>query len=328
MARYEQLSVTELTTVGFNNGTVTVKDRDGSNNITKALAASLPTAGSSGYALGCELILTNAALGMSPKFMNFGNATSSKFIPVTPPINGYAVNKAGGFITSAGGDTTETIALDDVMATKDISFVEHQTTNDTDQIVAQVSSANLITITGSADPSTAHAYAYALLRQGVMPTWTILAAGTQVSAGGDTAERVVVANNVATNVAFATQSATDDTDVIASVAAGAGDIDIVVSADPSTTHGYHYVALSPVGLFQPSHYIAYAGLHTTVGGAAAEAITVTGALATDIPIVHWGGTDDTDTITKVVMTADTLTATLSADPSTAHKLAYMVLRAY
>ena len=157
---------------------------------------------------------------------------------------------------------------------------------------------------------------------------TILAAGTQASVGGDTTETITVTGNIASYLAFATQSATDDTDTIAKVVAGTDKIDVVISADPLTAHGYHYVGLAPCGIFQPSHYVAYAGLATTVGGAAAEAITVTGALATDIPIVHWGGTNDTDTIKKVVMTADTLTATLSADPSTAHKLAYMVLRAY
>jgi hypothetical protein len=328
MAARSEYNVGQLIEEGVTNGTLTVLAKDVLFKVTRCEGTALPAAGSSGYATGCRLVRTDAVLGMSAEFVNMGTSSSSLFIPVTAPVNGYGVMTAGGFITSAGGDTTETLTIPNIMATKDISFVEHQTTNDTDQIVAQVVTANTITITGSADPSTAHAYAYAVIRQGAMPTWTVNAAGTQTSVGGDTAERVVVASNVATNIAFATQSATDDSDVIASVAAGVGDIDITVSADPSTTHGYHYASLSPVGTLQPSHYIAYAGLATTAGGAAAEAITVTGAAATDIPIVHWGGTDDTDTIKKAAVTANTLTVTLSADPSTAHKLAYMLLRAY
>jgi hypothetical protein len=97
---------------------------------------------------------------------------------------------------------------------------------------------------------------------------------------------------------------------------------------PATAHSFHYVVLRPCGSFKPSHYIAYAGKHTTVGGAAAEAVTVTGALATDIPIVIYNTTNDTDSILKVVMTANTMTVTCSADPSTAHAFSYMLLRAY
>ncbi len=95
-----------------------------------------------------------------------------------------------------------------------------------------------------------------------------------------------------------------------------------------TDHIWAYVVLRPRGTFKPSHYVAYAGVHTTVGGAAAEAITVTGAMATDVPIVFYNTTDDTDTIVKAVVTANTLTVTMSADPGATHKLAYMILRAY
>ena len=90
------------------------------------------------------------------------------------------------------------------------------------------------------------------------------------------------------------------------------------------------MVIRPRGTFKPSHYIAYAGTHTTVGGAAAEAVTITGARATDIPIVVYNTTNDTDSILKVVMTKNTMTMTVtcSADPSTVHAFSYMILRAY
>jgi hypothetical protein len=59
-----------------------------------------------------------------------------------------------------------------------------------------------------------------------------------------------------------------------------------------------------------------------------EAVTITGALPTDIPIVGYSVTDDTDTILKTVMTANTMTVTCSADPSTAHGFWYFILREY
>ena len=75
-----------------------------------------------------------------------------------------------------------------------------------------------------------------------------------------------------------------------------------------------------------SHKVVYAGKHVTVGGAAAEAITVTGVLATDIVIAVLqvsGG----ETIITAVPTTNTITVTFSDDPTTAHTVAYQVLRA-
>lgn len=320
-------SIDVLTNAGSSNGAVTVLQRDGNRDVIRASGTSIPADASSGYAVGCELILSNAVLGMASRWINIGTRTSSKFRP-TGPQAGHGFFKAGGPVTSAGGDTTEVITVSDLITTTDISFVDHQTTNDTDTIVAQIVGTNAITITGSADPSTAHAYNYGVLRQGCTPSFDIVAAGTHVCVGGAAAEDITISGCLATDIAFATYAATDDSDVIAAVTPTAGKITVTTSADPGVTHSIHYCVLRPRGVSKPSHYVAYAGVHTTVGGAAAEAITVTGALATDVAIVHYAGTNDTDTIKKAVVTANTLTVTMSADPSTAHKLAYMILRAY
>lgn len=307
----------------FPNGIST----DTTGNASTSSGTTVPTAGTSGYSPGCMFIKNDAALGQASQWINIGTAASCTFVP-TGQVLGYGINLAGGPVTSAGGDTTESIALQGLIMDSDLALVGHEVSDDNDQIVAAISAAGAITITGSADPLTAHGYVYAALRNKCVPEWDIVAAGTHTTAGGAAAEAITVAGVLATDIAFANYSATDDTDTISDVVCSANTVTVTCSADPSTTHGIHYVVIRPRGTFKPSHYIAYAGSHTTVGGAAAEAVTVTGALATDIPIVIYNTTNDTDSILKVAMTADTMTVTCSADPSTAHAFTYMVLRAY
>lgn len=78
----------------------------------------------------------------------------------------------------------------------------------------------------------------------------------------------------------------------------------------------------------PSHVVKYAGQHTTVGGAAAEAITVTGLAATDLVFVQMkdDGTGNV-TIVDAVPTTNTLTVTFSADPGNDTVIYYQALRA-
>lgn len=78
----------------------------------------------------------------------------------------------------------------------------------------------------------------------------------------------------------------------------------------------------------PSHVVKYAAKHTTLGGAAAEAITVSGVLATDIVLVTLEVEGSSPvSIVKAAPTADTITVTFSADPSSDHIVSYVVLRA-
>ena len=78
----------------------------------------------------------------------------------------------------------------------------------------------------------------------------------------------------------------------------------------------------------PSHIVVYAGQPTTGGGAAAEAITVTGAAATDLAFVEMvdNGTNNT-TIVSAVVTLNTLTVTFSANPGADAVINYQLLRA-
>lgn len=77
-----------------------------------------------------------------------------------------------------------------------------------------------------------------------------------------------------------------------------------------------------------SHMIMYAGQPTTVGGAVAEAFTVTGAAATDYAFVQVvnNGTNNV-TALQAVVTLNTLTITFSGDPSSDTVINYQIVRA-
>lgn len=77
-----------------------------------------------------------------------------------------------------------------------------------------------------------------------------------------------------------------------------------------------------------SHVVVYAGTATTAGGAAAEDITISGVLATDVAIavIKDNGTNNV-TLLQTVAAADKITATFSADPGNDAVVSYVVLRA-
>lgn len=79
----------------------------------------------------------------------------------------------------------------------------------------------------------------------------------------------------------------------------------------------------------PSHVIKFGGQLTSVGGAAAEAFTVTGAAAaTDRAFVQVvdNGTNNV-TVLQAVVTNNTLTVTFSADPGAGAVINYQLIRA-
>jgi len=300
---------------------------DTSRNSSMSSGSVVPATGTAGYNPGCIFTKSDATLGQAIQWINTGTAASCLFVP-TGPVFGYGIKVAGGPLTSTTGSTAQSIDLQGQIMDSDIAFVGHEVSDDNDQIVAAIADEGAIAITGSADPLGAHGYVYAALRNKCVPDFDIFAAGTHTTAGGAAAEAITVTGVLATDIAFVNYGATNDTDTVSDVVCTANTITVTCSADPSTAHSLHYVVLRPRGTFKPSHYIAYAGTHTTVGGAAAEAVTVTGALTSDIPIVIYNTTNDTDSILKVVMTANTMTVTCSADPSNAHAFSYMLLRAY
>mgnify|MGYP007071597488 CR=1 FL=1 len=78
----------------------------------------------------------------------------------------------------------------------------------------------------------------------------------------------------------------------------------------------------------PSHVVKFAAQVTTVGGAAAEAFTVTGVAATDLVFaqIKDNGTGNV-TLLQAVPTTNTLTFTFSGNPGNDTVLYYQVLRA-
>jgi hypothetical protein len=78
----------------------------------------------------------------------------------------------------------------------------------------------------------------------------------------------------------------------------------------------------------PSHVVKYAAQYTTTGGAAAEAITVNGVVATDLVFVQLkdNGTNNVSVVTAAA-TLNTITVTFSADPGADAVIYYQVLRA-
>lgn len=80
--------------------------------------------------------------------------------------------------------------------------------------------------------------------------------------------------------------------------------------------------------FAQSHTVIASGVFTTAGGDVNETIAITGALATDLAIVTLETVGSTPrTITTAKAASGQIDVVMSGDPSTDHKIAYMLLRA-
>jgi len=107
-----------------------------------------------------------------------------------------------------------------------------------------------------------------------------------------------------------------------------GDATIIASGALTISAGVVTLAKLAAGV-APAGVVKFMGQHTTVGGAAAEVITVTGAVAaTDRAFVQMvnNGTGNV-TVVEAVVTNDTLTVTFSADPGNDAIVNYQLLRA-
>lgn len=164
----------------------------------------------------------------------------------------------------------------------------------------------------------------------------ILFVATSVNSGGlsstlaNGAMFVGNASNVATAVTMSGDATISNTGVltIANLAVSAAKL----AADAVTTakilNANVTLAKLAAGI-TPSHVIKFANQVTTVGGAAAEAFTVTGAVAaTDRAFVQVvdNGTNNV-TVLQAVVTANTLTVTFSADPGADCVINYQIIRA-
>jgi len=327
MNRTDVVDLLRIKGVGNADSTVRVLTKDKDGYAMSVSCTTIPVDGKSGYAIGCEIRKTDAATGQACQWRNCGTTASCQFRPIGPLTMGYGFNKVGSS-AFASGTAGLIVTIPASIVASDIALATHSASDDNDQLISVISGANIVTITNSADPLAAHSAFYALLRNGGVPEYDIFAAGTKTTVGGAAAEAITITGALATDICLVQYAATDDTDTISKAVMTANTLTVTMSANPLTAHALHYCILRPRGSFKPSHYVFAAGTRTTVGGAVAEAITVSGALATDVALVNYAVTDDTDAIRKAVMTANTLTVTMSADPSTAHALSYAILRAY
>lgn len=102
-----------------------------------------------------------------------------------------------------------------------------------------------------------------------------------------------------------------------SVAVGAG-TGITVNADD----------VQIASAYLPSHVVKFAGTSSAYGGGGTStAITVTGAAATDVATAVIRASTNDVSITKAVLTSNTLTVHFSADPGANTTVDYCVLRA-
>ena len=152
------------------------------------------------------------------------------------------------------------------------------------------------------------------------PTWTLV--GT--SAPGTLAltnTHILVGNasNLATDVALSGDATLANTGAL-TVAAGAITTAKIAAANVT-------LATLAAGI-TPSHVVKFAGTSSAFGGGGTSfAITVTGALATDVASAVIRASTTAVAIAKATLTSNTLTITFSADPGTATTIDYSILRA-
>jgi len=237
----------------------------------------------------------------------------------------YSVLVAGGF-TALTGSATQSIPFIGFNAS-DIAFARMQTTDDTDTLSSVISAAGKVTVVQSADPLAAHKYDFFVLRQGAIPSSRIFASGSFTTAGGDANEAIPVTGLLASDVVITqlhTKGASPVT--IVTAIAAAGQINVVMSADPSTDHIIKYFVLR-ASCIACTYYVFAAGSVAAVTGSANQTIAVTGCKSTDIAFVLYNTTDDADTIVTAQAAAGQINVVASADPLAAHAFTYVVIRA-
>lgn len=140
--------------------------------------------------------------------------------------------------------------------------------------------------------------------------------------------------NAAADIAFSKLAALPSAEIlvgsagnVATAVAMTGDVAISNVGATTIQAGAIDLAMLSVGI-TPSDLIKFSDQYTTLGGAAAEAIAVAGALNTDLAFVQLvsPGTN-TVSVDYAVVTADTLTVTFSADPGNDAIINYQIIRA-
>jgi len=149
-----------------------------------------------------------------------------------------------------------------------------------------------------------------------------------ISVGGDATEILYDTQVNTGDIAFVEHGVCDDNDQVCGAVPGDGTITLTLTADPTAgAKQYNYVVLREN--IVPVWDIMAAGTRSCLAADdATVAVTVTGAIAGDIGMATFSVTDDNDLVSDVVITTDTMTITVSADPGAdgTHAWDYAVFR--
>lgn len=325
--------------VTINSQTITVLARDGSSsaNVLWCTGTVTVTDGGAGYAKGCLYIKTDVSTGTSGLYKNDGTTSSCDFNLIEgaeAALSGLTANP-GLLGTATEGTATVSLGL--------------QVRNETGgtlvkgTLVRPSGYANSRILIVAADADTAATGATYVLDADLLTATNGDAYAVQVVTGINTDAVSAIGDPLyldATTAGAFTATAPSGADQVVQK------VGIVIVKHASTgsalffpglvgrqkvgTSGIQNAAISAEHLdagILPTQIVIGSGIFTTAGGDANESITVTGCVGTDSAIV-WvqkaGATPRTvDTITPGT---GSVAVVLSDDPSTDHKLGFLVVR--
>lgn len=290
----------------------------------------LPTLGTVGFPKGSIFYLKNAAGTILGKYKNRGTATAACFNPYDFSQVSSGEVMGTGTITNIWPTSTK-LSWGLAAQADAAAIFTYTTSDDTDRIVAVTPA-----ITGIGgitakfiDPLSAHSANAAALRLAMSPDqikFKVVYGAQFTTVGGAAAEAITITGVKATDVAFVGKKSGAQT--LVKAVCTADTLTVTFSADPTTANVIYYVILrQATEATVESHVCVFAGQVAATAGGTSNAKTVTGVLATDLVFGDYATTDDTDTLTSVAATANTITYVMSADPLAAHSFNYAVFRA-
>lgn len=233
---------------------------------------------------------------------NSSGSAGDKYVNVK--TNGVFLLTGSSFAQSDLG--TLVYASDDATITK----TDSGNLQPVGRIVRYVSSTQVwVSILGSnSDLGSAVEVSEVTLAEGNVLLGNASGVGSALDASGDA--KILIGNGTTITSVAVSGDVTISNSGAVTIAAGAVELSMLASA------------------ISPSHVVKYAGTFTTVGGDAAETISVAGVVATDIVQVMIK-TEGASPVTcdAAAAATDQIDVTMSADPSNDHVLQYVVFRA-
>lgn len=217
---------------------VTVLMRDPSGNVQMAIGTSVP-GDEAGYAKSCLFVKTNAADGTAGLYENIGTTTSADFNLVGAISAGEITLAEGNLLI---GNASSVATALDIGNTDGGIAIGNGTTATVAALSGDVTMTNGGVVSLGADVVDGSNIADASislehLDSAITPSHIVVFAGEFTTAGGDTDETISVPGVVATDLVHVTmQTAGASPVTIIDAACGTDQIDVDMSADPSTDH--------------------------------------------------------------------------------------------